>query len=158
MKKTSTVFLKAVLVLTGLIVLSGLLYFPKIEGRAANLDVVSIYSDPFILYVYAASVPFFVGLYQAFKLLSLLEANKAFTQAAVARLKNIRRASLTLIGLIGMAMIYIRFFVHGDDPAGPLMLGLCMSVAFSVIATAAGVFEKLFQNAVDIKSEHDLTV
>ncbi|HRN95836.1 MAG TPA: hypothetical protein PLD54_00125 [Candidatus Levybacteria bacterium] len=27
-----------------------------------------------------------------------------------------------------------------------------------MIATAAGIFQKLFQNAVDIKSENDLTV
>ena len=37
-------------------------------------------------------------------------------------------------------------------------LGIAMSLAFAVIATAAGVFQKLFQNAIDIKSENDLTV
>jgi hypothetical protein len=31
-------------------------------------------------------------------------------------------------------------------------------VSSVVIATAAGVFQKLLQNAVDIKSENDLTV
>jgi len=38
------------------------------------------------------------------------------------------------------------------------MLGIIISFAVSVIATAAAVFQKLFQNAVDIKSENDLTV
>ena len=105
-----------------------------------------------------ASIPFFVGLYQAFKLLNLIDANKAFSQGAVNTLKNMKFASLSLIGFIALAVFYIRFFAHGDDSAGPTMLGICMALAFGVIATAAGVFQKLFQNAVDIKSENDLTV
>lgn len=67
-------------------------------------------------------------------------------------------ASLSLIGFIVLALMYIRFFANGDDPAGPIGLGAILSLAFGVIATAAGVFQKLFQNAVDIKHENDLTV
>jgi hypothetical protein len=48
--------------------------------------------------------------------------------------------------------------VHGEDSAGPSMLSIYMALAFGVIATAASVFQKLFQNAYDIKSENDLTV
>jgi hypothetical protein len=73
-------------------------------------------------------------------------------------LKKIKFASLALIGFIVLALLYIRFFVHGEDPAGPTMLGVCVSLAFGVVATAAGVFQKLLQNAVDLKSENDLTV
>jgi hypothetical protein len=158
MKKGSTLFLKLVLCLIAIVVLAGMIRFPQTEGRAAHLDVISIYSDPFILYIYIASIPFFVGLYQAFKLLNLIDANKAFSQGAVNTLKNMKFASLSLIGFITLAEVYIRFFVHGDDPAGPMALGIYMALAFGVIATAAGVFQKLFQNAVDIKSENDLTV
>ena len=68
-------------------------------------------------------------------------------------------ASLALIGFIALALIYIRFAAVGDDdPAGPTALGILVSFAAAVIATAAGVFQKLLQNAVDIKSENDLTV
>lgn len=132
--------------------------FPQTEGRAYNLDLMSIYTDPFIIYIYIASIPFFVGLYQAFKLLNLIDANKAFSQDAVNTLKHIKFASLTLIGFIAVALFYIRFFIHGDDPAGPTALGIIVSFAVAVIATAAAVFQKLFQNAVDIKLENDLTV
>jgi hypothetical protein len=55
-------------------------------------------------------------------------------------------------------LFYIRFFAQGDDSAGPTMLGMIASVGVAVIATAAAVFQKLLQNAVDIKSENDLTV
>lgn len=158
MKKSSTLFLKAVIVGIAVVVLAGLVYFPQTEGRAANLDLISIYSDPLILYVYAGSIPFFIGLFQAFKLLNLIDANKAFSQAAINTLRNMKLASVSLIGLIALALIYLRFVAHGEDLAGPTMLGICMSAAFAVIGTAAGVFQKLFQNAVKLKSENDLTV
>ena len=158
MKKGSTLFLKVVLCLIAIGALAGLLWFPQTEGRAVNLDLISIYTDPFIIYGYIASTPFFIGLYQAFKLLNLIDANKAFSQGAVNTLKNMKFATLSLIGFIALAVFYIRFFAHGDDPAGPTALGILASIAAAVIATAAAVFQKLLQNAVDIKSENDLTV
>jgi len=158
MKKGSTFFLKSVIILIAVGVLAGLIWFPQTEGRAAHLDLISIYSDPFILYIYLGSTPFFIGLYQAFKLLNFIDANKAFSQGAVNTLRNMKFASLSLIGFIALAMFYIRFFAHGDDPAGPMALGIVATFAIAVIATAAAVFQKLLQNAVDIKSENDLTV
>jgi hypothetical protein len=159
MKHGSTLFLKIVLILIALAALFGLLWFPPHEGRAAHLEVVRIYSDPFIVYIYIGSIPFFAGLFQAFKLLNLIDANKAFSQSAVNTLRNMKFASLFLIGFIVLAVIYIHLTVHsGDDPAGPTMLGIIVSFTAAVIATAAAVFQKLFQNAVDIKSENDLTV
>jgi len=157
-KSGSTLFLKFVLCFIAIGVLAGLLWFPQTEGRATNLDLISIYTDPFIIYGYIASIPFFVGVYQAFKLLNLIDANKAFSQSAVTSLRNIKFASLSLISFIVLGLFYIRFFAHGDDPAGPTMLGIIVSFAVAVIATAAAVFQKLLQNAVDIKSENDLTV
>ncbi len=158
MKQGSTLFLKTVLVLIGSGVLAALIWLPQTEGRAANLDLVSIYLDPVIIYVGIATTPFFIGLYQAFKLLNLIDANKAFSQAAVNTLRNMKLASLSLIGFIGIAEICLHLYIKGEDPAGPTMLGLILAFAVTVIATAAGVFQKLLQNAVDIKSENDLTV
>jgi hypothetical protein len=158
MKRGSTVFLRFIIILIALAVLVGMVWFPQTEGRAANLDLVSIYADPVIIYMYISSIPFFVGLYQAFKLLNLIDANKAFSQNAVNTLKKMKFASLSLIGFIAGAILYLRFFGQGEDAAGPMALGIYLSVAFGVVATAAGVFQKLFQNAVDLKSENDLTV
>lgn len=158
MKKGSTLFLKCVILLIAVGALAWLIWFPQLEGRAADLDLISIYTDPLIIYGFIASIPFFFGLYQAFKLLSLIDANKAFSQGAVNTLRNMKFASLSLIGFIVLAVFYIRFFARGDDPAGPTMLGISAVLAFSVIATAAAVFQRLLQNAVDIKSENDLTV
>src|SRR4030065_2498541 len=119
MKKVSTLFLKVVILLIAIGALAGMLWFPQTEGRATNLDLISIYTDPFIIYIYIASIPFFVALYQAFKLLNFIDANKAFSQSAINTLRNIKFASLALIGFIALAMFYVRIFAHADDPEGP---------------------------------------
>lgn len=158
MKKGSTLFLRFVLCLIAIGTLAGMLWFPQTEGRAANLDLISIYADPLIIYVYIASISFFVGLYQAFKLLNFIDANKVFSQGAVDTLKNMKFASLILIGFIIGAILFLHFFEKGDDIAGPTGLGVILSFAVAVIATATAVFQKILQKAVDMKSENDLTV
>ena len=148
MKLGSTLFLKVIIVFMAIGVFLGLLWFPQTEGRATNLDLVSIYKDPFIIYIYLSSTLFFVGLYQAFKLLNLIEAGKAFSQEAVKTLKNMKFASLNLIGLIALAVFYIRFAGHGDDPAGPIALGIIATFTLTVIAATADVAQKLLQNVI----------
>jgi hypothetical protein len=148
MKKASILFLKVVILLVAVIVLAGMIRFPQTEGRATNLDLISIYSDPLIIYSYIASIPFFIGLYQAFKLLNFIDTNKTFSQDGVNTLKNMRFASLSLIGFIALALLYIRFFVNGEDPAGPTALGIILILAFGVIATATGIFQKRFQKII----------
>ena len=132
--------------------------FPQAEGRAADLDLISIYADPFIFYGYIASIPFFIALYQAFNLLGYVDNNMVFSQLAVKAVRSIKYCAITIGGLIVLGILYIRFFVNGDDPAGPTALGIVTTFASLVIATAAAIFERLLQNAVDIKSENDLTV
>jgi hypothetical protein len=45
-----------------------------------------------------------------------------------------------------------------DDIAGGVMMGVFVILVAAIIATAAAVFERILQNAVEIKSENDLTV
>jgi len=159
MKRFSIVFLQAVIVLIGIIAVVILIRFPLMEGRAANLDLFSIYYDPLILYVYAASIAFFVALYNVFKLLGNIGQNKIFSATAVKSLKNIKFCAIVLAVLIVGAGLYIKIF-HSkeDDPAG--FLALCFVTTFItiVVATTAAIFERLLQNAIDMKSENDLTI
>lgn len=158
MKRSSTLFLKLVLVLIALVALCGLVWFPQTEGRATNLDLISTYYEPFIIYIYITSVPFFVGLYQAFKLLTYIEQNKAFSQSSVNTLRNMKYCALAFIGFIAVAVPYIAMFAQDDDAPGVVVIPVVVIFASAVIATAAGVFQRLLQSAVDIKSENDLTV
>jgi hypothetical protein len=159
MKRISTTFLQAVIVLVGIVALAILIRFPLTEGRAANLDLFSIYADPFILYGYAASIAFFVALYKAFKLLGYIGQNKVFSSSSVEALKSIKYCAIVLSILIATAGLYIRIFHNkDDDPAGFLAICIVTIFASIVVATAAAIFEKILQNAIDMKSENDLTI
>jgi hypothetical protein len=158
MKKGSTLFLKFVICLIAIGALIWLIWFPQLEGRANNLDLISIYKDPLIIYGFLASIPFFVALYHGFKLLSFVDQNKVFSQSAVKAVRNIKYCAITLSGSIVLGILYIRLFANGEDSAGVTAVGIFTTFASIVIATAAAVFERVLQNAVDIKLENDLTV
>ena len=158
LKQSSTLFLKMVISLIGIVTLAGLIWFPQTEGRAANLDLISIYKDPFIIYAYIASIPFFVALFQAIKLLGFVDKNNIFSQAAVKAVRNIKYCATALVVFIVAPVAYLFIVRPGDDIAGGVAGGLFIIFVSVVIATAAAVFQKLLQNAVDIKSENDLTV
>jgi DUF2975 family protein len=160
MKRASTIFLQVVIALIGVGVLAALLWEPQLEGRNVNATQFEIYfKDPFLAYIYLAFVPFFVGLYQAFKMLGYARRNEIFSQRCVQALRIIKYcASITAVLILG-ALAYIFIFVRGtDDIAGGVAMGVFIIFVSAVIATAAAVFERILQNAVDIKSENDLTV
>lgn len=160
MKRGSTIFLQVVIVLLGVGVLAALLWEPQLEGRNVNATQFEIYfKDPFLAYIYLAFVPFFVGLYQAFRMLGYARRDEIFSQRSVRALRTIKYCAVTTAVLILGAEAYIFIFVRGtDDVAGGVMMGVFLIFVSAVIATAAAVFERILQNAVDIKSENDLTV
>ena len=156
MKPRSTVFLQAVIVLIGIVTLAIMIRFPLTEGRAENLDLFSIYLDPFILYGYAASIAFFVALYKAFKLLGYIGQNKVFSPNSVKALRSIKHCAIVLSILIVAAGIYIRIFhAQDDDPAGFLAICIVTTFVSIIVATAVAVFEKILLNGMDIKSENE---
>jgi MFS superfamily sulfate permease-like transporter len=159
MKRISTVFLQAVIVLIGIVALVILIRLPLTEGRAAHLDLFSIYLDPLIVYGYTASIAFFVALYQAFKLLGYIGQNKVFSSNSVRTLKSIKFCAIALSIFIVIAGLYIMLSHNkDDDPAGFIAMCIVTTFVSIIIATAAAIFEKILQNAIDMKSENDLTI
>ncbi len=159
MKKTSTIFLQVVIVALGIVALALLLWEPQIEGRNAHATLFEIYfKDPFLALVYIGSIPFFIALYQAFKLLGYVRQNKTFSQATVKALRTIKYCALAIIGFVVVEEIFIMLNHGSDDPAGGVFMGVLITFGSIVIATAAAMFQRILQNAVEIKSENDLTV
>lgn len=159
MKKSLTIFLQAVIVLIGIGAVALLLWEPQIEGVNAHATNFEIYfKDPFLALVYAGSIPFFMALYQAFKVLGYAGKNKIFSLQAVKALCTIKYCALTIIGFVIVEEIIIILNHGNDDVTGGIFMGVLITFGSIVIATAAAVFERILQNAVDIKSENDLTV
>jgi len=159
-KRSATIFLQVVIVLFGLVAFGLMLYEPHVEGRNAHATTFEIYfKDPFLAYAYTASIAFFIALYQAFRLLGYIGRNQVFSSESVRALRTIKYCAMILIAMIGGALAYISIIARGsDDPAGGVAMGLMLSFICAVVATAAAVFERLLQNAVDLKAENDLTV
>ena len=107
MNRGSILFLKAVLVLIGIGALALMLWEPHVEGRNAHATLYEIYfKDPFLAYAYIASIPFFLALYQAFKVLGYAGQNQVFSQAAVKALRTIKFCALALIGFVAVGELF----------------------------------------------------
>jgi hypothetical protein len=159
-RRGSTIFLQVVIVLIGVGALALMLWEPHLEGRNAHATLCEIYfEDPFLAYAYLASIAFFVALFQAFTLLGYIGRNQVFSPNSVRALRTIKYCAMALVAMIGAAVAYLFIAVRGkDDIAGGVAVGLAMIFVSVVVGTAAAVFERLLQNAVDMKSENDLTV
>ena len=158
MNRSSTIFLQIVIVLIGIAAVALMLWEPQIEGRNAHATLFEIYfKDPFLAYAYIASIPFFIALYQAFKALEYVRQDKTFSPATVKALRNIKYCAIALIGFVAVSLIFMISADKDDRPAG-LFMRILIAFPSIVIATAAAMFERILQNAMNIKSENDLTV
>jgi hypothetical protein len=152
-----TIFLQAVIVRIGIGALALMLWEPHIEGRNAHATLFEIYfKDPFLAYAYLASIPFFVALYQAFAILGYVGQNRTFSPVTMKALRTIRFCAFAIIGFVAVGELFI-MVGDSDDRAGGVFLGILITFGSAVIATAAAMFERALQNAVDLKSENDLT-
>jgi hypothetical protein len=158
MKFGATLFLRAVLVLIGIGALALLLWEPHLEGRNAHATLFEIYfKDPFLAFAYVAAIPFFVGLYQAFMVLGYAGRNKEFSPSALRSVRTIKYCAIAIIGFVAIGEVII-MSGDSDDRAGGVVIGAFILFASIVVATAMAVLERALQNAVDMKSENDLTV
>lgn len=154
MKQGSTLFLRGVVILIGAIILA-LCIFALPYGITTDKRGMYV---PILIGLYVPAIPYFFALYQAMRLLGFIDKNEAFTDKAVWTLRNIKYCALLISALFALGSPYIYYVADQDDAPGVLAIALVITFASLVIATAAAVFQRLFQNAVTIKNENDLTV
>ncbi|MCY9209315.1 DUF2975 domain-containing protein [Bacillus subtilis] len=160
MNRMSTIFLKIALVLIGIPILALCIFLvPKIANYSAELFPNIAYIKYLVfIYLYVTAVPFYFALYQAFKLLSYIDKNKAFSGLSVRALKNIKYCAVTISIFYAAGMPVFYLMAEIDDAPGIIVIGLIIIFASMVIAVFAAVLQKLLKEAIDIKSENDLTV
>ncbi|MBJ8053514.1 DUF2975 domain-containing protein [Bacillus cereus] len=160
MKQGSTLFLKTAIILIGIPVLALCIFLvPNIGNYAAELYPDIAYIKYLILInLYATVVPFYFALYQAFKLVSFIDKGNAFSKLSVRALKKIKNCAVTIsiLYVVGMPLFYL--MAERDDAPGIIILGMLLIFASMVIAVFAAVLQRLLKDAIDIKSENDLTV
>lgn len=160
MKKVKTLFLKIAVILMGVPVLALCIFLvPQLGIIASKLLPEIAYIEYLVSMVfYASAIPFYFALYQAFKLLHYIDKNKAFSELSVKALKKIKYCAITISSLHVLALPLFYLFAEKDDAPGVIFVGMVVPFASMVIAVFAAVLQKLLHEAIDIKSENDLTV
>ncbi|MEC0204394.1 DUF2975 domain-containing protein [Paenibacillus lautus] len=160
MKRGSTLFLRMAVILIGIPVLALCVFVvPEIANFMAELYPDHTYLKYLVFIdLYATAIPFYFALYQAYKLLGYIDKNKAFSELSVRVLKNIKNCAVIISSLfvVGMPLFYL--IAEKDDAPGIILIGMALIFASMVIAVFAAVLQKLLKEAIDIKSENDLTV
>lgn len=159
-KRASTFFLKAVLIVIGSIAIA-LWVFSFLNVRIGGTQEWPI--SPYVLYpgligVFTTIIPFLLALYEAFRLLQFIDTNNAFSEASIHALRNIKFCAIAMSMLYWTAMPLVFVLADYDDAPGGILMGAAVASAPLVIATFAAVLQKLVQNALDMKREHDLTI
>ncbi|CCO09324.1 DUF2975 domain-containing protein [Desulforamulus hydrothermalis] len=156
--KQETLFLKIAVIVIAIPVLAlGIFGLPWLADNPANPAYAHLLY-PIVAGMYVSSIPFFAALYQAFKLLSYIDRNEAFSELSVKALKNIKYCAMIICSLYVVIMPFVFLLADLDDAPGLVIVGIVPIFASMVIAVFAAVLQKLLKNAIDIKSENDLTI
>ncbi|HEY8892248.1 MAG TPA: DUF2975 domain-containing protein [Clostridium sp.] len=150
MKRCSTILLKLAVILIGITVLALCIFW--LPGFANYLHY------PILIGVYATAISLFFALYQALKLLSYIDKNKAFSELSVNALKYIKYCAITISIIYVVLAPFLFPIADADDAPGLVGIPLIIIFASCVIAVFAAVLQRLLQDAIDIKSDNDLTV
>lgn len=156
--KQETLFLKVAVILIAIPVLAlCILGVPWLANNPVKSDYAhTLY--PILIGMYVSSLPFYIALYQAFKLLSHIDENIAFSELSIKALRNIKRCAITISSLYAVVLPFVYLLAEKDDAPGLIMIGMIPIFASMVVAVFAAVLQKLLKNAIDIKFENDLTV
>lgn len=160
MKRAATIFLRTAIIFMGLSVLAiCTLLLPSLWGDvAAEFPGYSYAVYLVFLAMFIAAIPFFVGLYGAWRLLFYIDKGMSFTDKSAKSVKTIAFAAgiISLIYIVSMPFFYI--WADNDDAPGLVVIGMVLVGAPMVIAVFASLLHHLIREATDLKSENELTV
>lgn len=162
-KSALIIFTRGLIYLMGIAVLSvcGIL-LPELAREEAVGKVNPPSSIPFLIGAWILSVPVFIGLHQALKILSFIDNNRAFSELSVKSLSNIKICSVIFSLLIVLSAVMVIITAKIADPTEDVThvvtIGFVFAFASSIVATFAAVMQRLLKEAVNMKSENDLIV
>lgn len=157
----STLFLRASIIgMAGLVALFCVVVLPSIHREwPIELPHLAQWRYMLIFVIAMAAIVFFVASAQIIKLLNLIDKNRAFSKASVTAMKNVKYCGIAVAGLSATALPLVFALAESDDAPGLILFyGFIFIGIPMIIGVFAGVAQRLFQNAIDIKSENDLTV
>jgi hypothetical protein len=160
MKRASTHFLRFALFVMAAIVLALCMFaLPSMwRGASAEFPYATAAVSGIVVILGLSAIPFFVALWRANTLLGNIDRNAAFSEGSVDALRSIKRCAIVIAVLLWINVPLLFPIAEIDDAPGLVLFGAAFACAPIVVAVFAAILQKLIQNAIDIKSENDLTV
>ncbi|HAY33522.1 MAG TPA: DUF2975 domain-containing protein [Bacteroidetes bacterium] len=147
--KLKIILIQTFIILIGIAAITFLLWEPHLEGRNVNASLLQIYfNDPFLAFVYFASIPFFMVLYQAFKVLELAGKNNLISKETLKRLRLIKNYAISIIAFTVIGVIII-FLNESDDRTGGVFMGMLVIITSILIAISVSNFERNLKNRLN---------
>lgn len=158
MKLETTGFLKLSVLFIGVIILLLCIFWLPWEARRTTemFPEFAYLKYPVLLGLYITAIPFFIALYQFLKLLIYVEENSAFSELAVTSLKKIKYCAniITVLYIIGFFFLIFQNALH----PGIALIAFAIIFTAIIISLFSAVLQAILKNALDIKSENDLTI
>jgi hypothetical protein len=158
--KASVLFLRmaltAIIVLTLLFCIFALPNAWQGVEKEYHVDLFAFYA--LILTFYAVAVPFLIALFQGYNLLSYIDKNKAFSNLTVKALQRIAYCAYTGAVLFTLSLPFFYVWAQRDDAPGLVIIGSMFVGGCLTVGVFANMLQRIFLNAIKMKSENDLTV
>ncbi|RCW62514.1 DUF2975 domain-containing protein [Saliterribacillus persicus] len=158
MNKIPTTFLKICIFIIGSLLLLFCIFALSTLAvyTAESYPEYSHLRFPVLIGIYLTAIPFYLGLYEAYKLLIIIEKKQPFSNFTRKSLTNIKWYAriIVLLYLVGMFFLGFQNALH----PGIGIIGFIIIFASSIISIFAEVLKGLLQNATSLKAENDLTV
>lgn len=154
-------------VVVGMVALAALavciVLLPELAREAVVEDPAMTHlRDPLLLAAYTLLIPFFIALYQTYKLLNCIASNQVFTNTSVKILQKIKYCAivfgLLIIANVVFGISLVRNVHPNEDVTHVVALGGIFVFIAIVVAVAVAVLRRLLEEAITIKAENDFTV
>lgn len=154
LEKSSTLFLRLVLLVfsIGVLVLCGFLLYQIIQSDSLG------YYRPILIGVVISTIPLLFVFYQAFLLLNNIDNNLSLNDSSVNSLRKIKVSSflISLMYLIGSPFIFN--VAQQDDAPGVVLINIILLLGSFSVGVFTYILQKLLINAIEYKSENELTI
>lgn len=153
---SSTMVLRLALICIGLFILGVCIF---VLPREIYLELTTDFDYGYLfLIMYVTTLPFYFALYSIARLLNYVDKKMIFTHVSVQSIRHVKLCAYSISVIYALGMPYIFSLGDADDAPGIVLLGFMVVFSSFIIATVAGIVQKLVEDAFLIKSENDLTV
>ncbi|WP_027963726.1 DUF2975 domain-containing protein [Halalkalibacillus halophilus] len=156
----SSFFLKIVLILLSLPIIALAIFgFPFIaEAVAESFPQIGTLEVLVMGYLYVITFPYFLALFQSYRLLTLIDGKETFSDQAINALKVIKICGFWIAGMFLIAMPLVVYMGSVHNAFEIVIAGSVIIIISIVISAFAFVLQSLLDDVVNSKKENELTV